>query len=110
MKFVNCSLPTTANTTCSGQPLAMGNNGDLTFNIQTQDPFGNPSAPTATITITFSNSDGAYSITAGGPATITTASATSGQVTLRHGVSSTTDTLTAHASSTFSDISLTAKK
>jgi hypothetical protein len=109
MRFVNCSLPV-GNTICTGQPIAMGNGGDMTFNMQTQDPFGNPSAPTATITVNFTNSDGTFTITAGAPASITTASTTSGQVTLHHGINGGTDTLTATASSGFAPVTLTAKK
>ncbi len=45
MVFVNCSQPSAGNTTCSRQPIGMGNGNDMTFNIQTQDPFGNASAP-----------------------------------------------------------------
>ena len=39
--------PSAANTTCTGQPIAMGNSGNMTFNVQTRDPFGNASAPTS---------------------------------------------------------------
>ncbi len=107
--FVNCSIPSN-NTTCSGQPIAMGNNGDMTFNIQAQDSLGNPSAPTASFTITFTNSDGTFSITSGSPASITTSSATSGQVNLHHAQNGGTDTLTATPSNGFAAITLTAKK
>ena len=88
----------------------MTNNNSMTFNIQTQDPFGKPSAPTATISVTFTNSDPNFDISAGAPASITTASATSGQVTVHHGTNGGTDTLTATASATFGTATLTAKK
>ena len=107
MKFVNCSI---GGATCSPQPISVGNNTDTTFSIQTQDPFGNPVAPTTTITITFGNSDGTFSITSGAPATISTGGTTSGVVTLHHGNNGGTDTLTATASSGFPAATLTAKK
>ena len=110
MVFVNCSLATNS-ATCSPQPISVGNNSDMTFNIQTQDPFGNPSAPSVAISITFTNSDGTFSITAGAPAAITPPATTSGQVTLHHGMNGGTDSLTAHASAGgFADATLTAKK
>jgi uncharacterized membrane protein len=108
MAFVNCSLPE-GNATCSGQPISVGNNSNMTFNMQTQDAFGNPSSPTSALSITFTNSDGTFSITAGEPATIGTAATTSGSVTLHHGVNGGTDTLTAKAAG-FANATLTAKK
>jgi hypothetical protein len=109
MAFVNCSLPE-GNATCSGQPIAMGNNGNLTFNMQTQDAFGNPSSPTSALSITFTNSESSlFSITAGEPATIGTSATTSGQVTLHHGINGNPDTLTAKAAG-FANATLTAKK
>ena len=111
MAFVNCAVTGgSSSATCSGQPISVGNNNTMTFNIQTQDSFGNPSAPTATKTITFTNSDVTFSITSGAPATITTASATSGQDTLSHGMNGGTDTLTAIANSGFANVTMTAKK
>jgi hypothetical protein len=107
MRFVNCSI---GGATCSGQPIGLGNNSDLTFNLQTQDPFGNPSPPTTTVAITFGNSDPTFSITGGSPATISTSAATSGLVTLHHGTNGGIDTLTATASSGFAAATLTAKK
>jgi uncharacterized membrane protein len=108
MAFVNCSIPE-GNATCSGQPISIGNNNNMTFNMQTQDAFGNPSSPTSALSITFTNSDGTFSITAGEPATIGISATTSGQVTLHHGVNAGPDTLTAKASG-FPNATLTAKK
>jgi hypothetical protein len=108
--FVSCSIPTN-NTTCDPQPIAVSNNNNMTFNMQTQDPYANPSAPTSTITINFTNTDGTFSITAGAPATIASATNTSGQVTLHHGVNGGTTTLTATPTgSGFAAVTLTAKK
>jgi hypothetical protein len=110
MAFVNCATTANpSNPTCSGQPITIGNNSDMTFNMQTQDSFGNPSSPTSALSITFTNSDGTFSISAGEPATIGTSATTSGQVTLHHGVNGNTDTLTAKASG-FANATLTAKK
>ncbi|HST32977.1 MAG TPA: hypothetical protein VLJ80_05595, partial [Solirubrobacteraceae bacterium] len=106
MAFVNCSVGAE---NCSGQPISVGNNSDMTFNMQTQDSFGNPSAPTSALSITFTNSDGTFSITAGEPAKITAPATTSGSVTLHHGVNGGTNTLTAKASG-FANVTLTAKK
>jgi hypothetical protein len=110
MAFVNCATATNpTNATCSGQPISVGNNANMTFNMQTQDAFGNPSSPTSPLSITFTNSEPSlFSITAGEPATIGTSSTTSGQVTLHHGVNG-EDTLTAKAAG-FANATLTAKK
>jgi hypothetical protein len=109
MAFVNCSVEGAGgNATCSGQPIAMGNNTSMTFNMQTQDSFGNPAAPTATLNITFANSDGNFTMGVGSPATIAPPATTSGQVTLKHANNGGTDTLTAKA--TGFEATLTAKK
>jgi hypothetical protein len=113
MVFVNCAAtgpPVINSPTCTVQPLAMGNNTDMTFNMQTQDPFGNPSAPASAITISFTNSDGTFTMGVGAPASITTAGASSGTVTLHHAVNGGTDTLTATASAGFPPATLQAKK
>jgi hypothetical protein len=110
MAFINCSMPS-GNTTCAGQPIAMGNNSNMTFNIQTQDPFGNPSTPTAALTISLSG-DANYTIIAGTPATITPPANTSGQITARHNNVNATGTITAHVTSgpAFADATMAVKK
>ncbi len=111
MVFINCSLPSAANTGCTGQPIAMGNGGNMTFAIQIQDPYGNPSAAASAMTITFTNNDATFTITAGAPASITPPATTSGSVTLHHATNGGTDTLKAHSSlALFPDVTLTAKK
>ena len=97
MVFINCSTPG-GNTTCAGQPIRMGNNNSMTFNVQTLDGFGNPSAPSSTLTIAVSG-DANFRITSGTPATITAASTTTGQLTVAHNNSNTTATITAHVTS-----------
>src|SRR5262249_37008647 len=67
MVFVNCSMPS-GNTACVGQPIRMGNNSSMTFNVQTVDGFGNPSTPISTLTIAVSG-DANFRITSGTPAT-----------------------------------------
>jgi len=107
MAFVNCSVPA-GNTTCTGA-IKVGNQSNMTFNMQTQDAFGNPSAPASALGISFANSDGTFSMGAGSPATITPPATTSGQVTLSHGVNGGVDTLTAKATG-FAIATLTAEK
>jgi hypothetical protein len=110
MAFVNCATTANpSNTTCTGQPISVGNNSNMTFNMQTQDAFGNPSSPTSALSITFTNSDAGFTISSGEPATIGTGATTSGQVTLHHTNSNTETTLTAKASG-FASATLTAKR
>jgi hypothetical protein len=110
MLFVNCSDPAN-NATCSGQPISLGNNGSMTFQVELEDTYGNPAAPTSTVSITFSDSDGTFSITSGSPATIASPATTSATVTLHHGVNGGTDTLTAtDGSGQVPPITLTAQK
>ena len=111
MVFINCSMPSASNTACTGQPIAMGNNANMTFNIQTRDPFGNPSAPTAALTISLSG-DVNFTIIGGTPATITPPANTSGQITARHNNSNTAATITAHVTSgpAFPDATMAVKR
>jgi hypothetical protein len=110
MAFVNCSTTANpSNATCTGQPIEVGNKSNMTFNMQTQDSFGNPSAPTSALSITFTNSDPTFSISSGEPALIATSATTSGLVTLHHENNGSTDTLTAKATG-FANATLTAKK
>jgi hypothetical protein len=108
MAFVNCSLPEATNVTCSGQPIHVANNTNLTFNMQTQDSFGNPSAPSALLSIALTNSKEEWTIT-GSPATITPPATTSGQLTLKHTNNPKEDTVTAKATG-FANATLTAEK
>jgi hypothetical protein len=108
MAFVNCSLPEATNVTCTGQPIHVANNTNLTFNMQTQDSFGNPSAPAAVLSIALTNSKAEWTIT-GSPATITPPATTSGQVTLKHTNNPAQDTVTAKATG-FPDATLVAEK
>jgi hypothetical protein len=109
MAFVNCSLPEATNVTCSGQPIHVANNTNMTFNMQTQDAFGNPSAPTAPLSITLTNSETEKWSIAGSPATIAPPATTSGQVTLKHANNGSADTITAKATG-FASATLTAEK
>jgi hypothetical protein len=111
MAFVNCATTGNPNnTTCTGQPISVSNNSNMTFNMQTQDAFGNPASPTSALSITFTSSDAPnFTISSGEPATIGTAATTSGQVTLHHNNSNSETTLTAKASG-FANATLTAKR
>jgi hypothetical protein len=109
LAFVNCSLPEATNVTCTGQPIHVANNTNMTFNMQTQDSFGNPSAPSAALSITLTNSETEkWSIT-GSPAAITPPATTSGQVTLKHANNGSADTITAKATG-FANATLVAEK
>jgi type II secretory pathway pseudopilin PulG len=54
--FINCTQPTSANTTCTGSPLSTGNNGTLQANVAVKDAYGNTAVATSTMTISLSSS------------------------------------------------------
>jgi len=56
LAFINCTQPTSANTTCTGSPLSTGNNGTLQANVAVKDTYGNTAVATSTMTISLSSS------------------------------------------------------
>jgi prepilin-type N-terminal cleavage/methylation domain-containing protein len=103
LAFINCSQPS-GNTTCS-TPITVGNKADMTFNVQTTDPYGNASAPGAQLTISITTGGNAHlTITSGSPSTIAPPSSATGQITLSHDKTSATATVTAHITSPSSPI------
>jgi hypothetical protein len=112
LAFANCSNPA-SNTTCSGQPISIPNNTSMTFTLQTQDIYGNPSAPTGALTISITSSNSAdFAVASGAPATISPPATTSGSVTVSHNNNNTTSTITAHVTSgpAFADAALSVKR
>lgn len=86
LAFVDCSKPA-SNSTCSGQPIAIGNNTSMTAAVELRDVYANPVAAGAggrSITVTRTSTDTYF-----GPGTVTltvAAGATkSGTVTLTTG-------------------------
>jgi type II secretory pathway pseudopilin PulG len=113
MVFINCTQPTSANTTCAGSPLATGNNGTLQANVALKDNYGNITAATGPVSITLtSNNPGEYSVTPT-PVSIGSGGSQTNQFTVSPVHSNpATSTITAHVASggSWSDISIDVKK
>jgi hypothetical protein len=110
MRFVGCSVPA-SNAGCTGQPIAVGNNSDLTASVYLTDAFGNAAAPSSPVRITITVSGATFSIAAGSSVTVTSPSSRSTRFTVHHGVGSGTGTVTAHATSgRFADLRMTVTK
>jgi hypothetical protein len=54
--FINCTQPTSANTTCTGSPLSTGNNGTLQANVALKDQYGNVAVAPGAVSITLTSS------------------------------------------------------
>jgi Flp pilus assembly protein TadG len=108
--FVNCSKGT-GGTTCSGQPISVGNNSSMTANIAVVDQFGNVSTSAAGLTITLTSAD-TSNFTVTSSVTIGPGGSTSGQLTVTTAKNNPpTVNITAHPTSgSFSDIILQVKK
>ena len=70
MAFINCTLPSAANTTCAGSPLSTGNNGTLQANVALKDAYGNIATAASAVSINLTSSSlGDYTV-APSPVTI----------------------------------------
>jgi prepilin-type N-terminal cleavage/methylation domain-containing protein len=109
MVFVNCSKPA-GNTTCTN-PIGMGNNSSMMFNVQTTDAFGNVATPSATITISITSNNTHFSIP-GGSATIIPPLTSTGSITVNHDNNNSSATITAHVTSgpALPDVTMTVQK
>jgi len=113
MAFINCTLPTSANTTCVGSPLQTGSNGTLQANVALKDTYGNIAvAPSAvSITLTSGNTNN-YTVS---PSTVTISSggSQSNQLTITPAKSNPpTTTITAHLTTGqgWADVTIQVKK
>jgi hypothetical protein len=111
MAFVNCADPgaSYSSATCAGQPIAMGNNTTLTANVGLFDNFGNPSAPSSTVTVALSSSSQTTYAVSPASVTVVPPSSVSAQFSVAKNNTTGTGTITASATG-FTSITLQLKK
>jgi type II secretory pathway pseudopilin PulG len=113
MAFINCTQPTSANTTCTGSPLSTGSNGTLQANVALKDQYGNIAVAASAVSIALSSSDtGQYTVT---PSTVSinAGGSQTNQFTVNPATNNpATTTITAHVKSggSWSDITIQVKK
>jgi type II secretory pathway pseudopilin PulG len=106
MAFINCSMPTTANSRCTGQPISIGNK-TMNANVGLLDPWGNPASATAPVSIDLSSSGNGVTVST--PVNVPQGSTQSTQLTITGNNASAT--ITAHvAAGGFADAKLTVAK
>jgi hypothetical protein len=100
MAFINCTQPTSANTTCTGSPLSTGNNGTLQANVALKDAYGIVSVAASAVSISLTSSSTTnYTVS---PATVSIGSggSQSNQLTVTPAKNNpATTTITAHVTS-----------
>jgi type II secretory pathway pseudopilin PulG len=113
MAFINCTQPTSANTTCTGSPLSTGNNGTLQANLALKDQYGNIAVATGAVSITLTSSNtGQYTVTPSS-VSINAGGSQSNQFTVTPATNNpATTTITAHvqAGGSWSNITIQVKK
>ena len=110
--FINCTLPSAANTTCTGPPFSTGNNGTLQANVALKDTYGNLAwrrRPFRSRSTSASTTD--YTV-APSPVTIGVGGSQSNQLTVTPAKNNAAlTTITAHATSGgFADVTIQVKK
>jgi hypothetical protein len=112
MAFINCTLPSAANTTCAGSPLGTGNNGTLQANVALKDTYGNIAYATSALTINLTSSSTTNYTVAPSSVTISVGGSQSNQLTVTPAKNNpATTTITAHATSGgFADITIQVQK
>lgn len=108
--FINCTQPTSANTTCSGSPLSTKVNGTLQANIAVIDSYGNTAVATSTMTIGLTSSNTSSYTVLPSSVTINAGGGQSNQLTVTPG-NANLATITAHVSGGgFADASVQVQK
>jgi type II secretory pathway pseudopilin PulG len=108
--FINCTQPTSANTTCSGSPLSTKTNGTLQANIAVIDSYGNTAVATSTMTIGLTSSNTSSYTVLPSSVTINAGGGQSNQLTVTPG-NANLATITAHVSGGgFADASVQVQK
>jgi type II secretory pathway pseudopilin PulG len=110
--FINCTLPSAANTTCAGSPLSTGNNGTLQANIALKDAYGNIATAASAVSINLTSSSTTDYTVAPTPVTIGVGGSQSNQLTVTPAQNNpATTTITAHATSGgFADVTIQVQK
>jgi hypothetical protein len=108
--FINCTQPTSANTTCSGSPLSTKMNGTLQANIAVVDSYGNTAVATSAMTIGLTSSNTSSYTVLPSSVTINAGGGQSNQLTVTPG-NANLATITAHVSGGgFADASVQVQK
>jgi type II secretory pathway pseudopilin PulG len=113
MAFINCTLPTSANTTCSGQPISTGNSATLQANVALKDNWGNIAVAPSAVSITLSSGDTSKYTVSPASVTISAGGSQSNQLTITPVASNPpTTTIKAHLTSGqgWADASIQVKK
>jgi hypothetical protein len=113
MAFINCTQPSSANTTCTGSPLPTGNNGTLQANVALKDTYGNIAVATGAVTISLTSSSTTNYTVSPASVTISSGGSQSNQFTVTPAKNNpATTTITAHVTSggSFADITIQVTK
>ena len=98
--FINCTQPTSANTTCAGSPFSTGNNGTLQANIALKDTYGNTATATSALSITLTSSSTTDFTVSPTPVAISVGGSQSNQLTVTPAKNNPAlTTITAHVTS-----------
>jgi type II secretory pathway pseudopilin PulG len=110
--FINCTQPTSANTTCTGSPFTTGNNGTLQANIGVIDSYGNTAVAASTMTISMTSGSTANYTVSPLSVTINAGGGQSNQLTVTPATNNANlTTITAHVTAGgFADASVQVQK
>ena len=110
--FINCTLPSVANTTCAGPPFSTGNNGTLQANIAVKDTYGNVAVAASALSITLTSSSTPNYTVAPSPVTIAVGGSQTNQLTVTPAQNNAAlTTITAHVTGGgWTDVTVTVQK
>jgi type II secretory pathway pseudopilin PulG len=98
--FINCTQPTSANTTCASPPFSTGNNGTLQANVALKDTYGNTAVAASAITVNLTSSSTTDYTVSPASVTIAAGGSQSQQLTVTPAQNNPSlTTITAHATS-----------
>lgn len=98
--FINCTQPSSANTTCAGSPLQTGNNSTLQANVAVKDIYGNIAVATASMSIDVTSASTANYTVTPSSVSISSGGSQSNQLTVKPVTNNPVTTMiTAHVSS-----------
>lgn len=110
MAFINCTLPSSANTTCAGSPFSTGNSGTLQANVALKDGHGNITTATAAVSISLTSSSITdYTVTPT-PLTISVGGSQSNQLTVTPAKNNAALTTIRAQATGFADVTLDVQK
>jgi hypothetical protein len=113
MAFINCTQPSSANTTCTGSPISTGNNGTLQANVVLKDQYGNVAVAAGAVSIALSSSATSQYTVSPATVSINSGGSQTNQFTVTPATNNpNTTTITAHVTSggSWPDITIQVKK